>query len=248
MLLRLAQGQLNLLTLCPRKFQHMVLDQFGTPTSPDQQERITRGDRFHRLMQQHELGLIRQSADPQEQLLQQCVTDLMQVAPELFAPALFRQSEHRRTLEINGFAIAVIYDLLILQENQAQIIDWKTYPRPIKGDRLAQDWQTRLYLFVLAETADYEPDQLSMTYWFIEPGQTPQNLRFSYNATLHQQTQQELTQLLSRLTEWLKKYDEGEALPQNDGRHCQVCAFAVRCQKLKPEELIQVEAIEEVPI
>jgi hypothetical protein len=199
-------------------------------------------------MQQHELGLIRQSADPQEQQLQRCVADLTQAAPELFAAALFRQSEHRRTIEMNGFAIAVIYDLLILQDSQAQIIDWKTYPRPVKSDRLAQDWQTRLYLFVLAETTDYEPDCLSMTYWFIEPDQPPQSLRFSYNATLHQQTQQELIQILLQLTEWLKKYDEGESLPQFDGRHCQTCAFAVRCQKFKPEELKSVEAIEEVPI
>jgi hypothetical protein len=248
MLLRLSQGHFNLLALCPRKFQHTILDQFSTPPSPDQQERITRGDRFHRLMQQYELGLIRQSADPQEQQLQQCVADLTQAAPELFATALFRQSEHRRTIEMNGFAIAAIYDLLILQDTQAQIIDWKTYPRPLKGDRLAQDWQTRLYLFVLAETTDYEPEQLSMTYWFIEPGRTPESLRFSYNATLHQQTRQELTQILLQLAAWLRRYDEGEALPQFDGRHCQVCAFAVRCQKLKREELMSVEAIEEVVI
>jgi CRISPR/Cas system-associated exonuclease Cas4 (RecB family) len=248
MLLRLSQGQLNLLTLCPRKFQHTILDQFSTPTSPEQQERITRGDRFHLLMQQHELGLIRQSADPQERQLQQCLIDLVEAAPELFATALFRQSEHRRTLEKDGFAIAVIYDLLILQDTQAQIIDWKTYPRPVKGDRLAQDWQTRLYLFVLAETTEYEPAQLSITYWFIEPGQPPQNLRFPYNAKLHQQTQQELTQILSRLTEWLKKYDEGESLPQVDGRHCQTCAFAVRCQKVGREEVVNVEAIVEVVI
>jgi hypothetical protein len=248
MLLRLSQGQLNLLTLCPRKFQHATLDQFSTPTSPDQQERITRGDRFHLLMQQYELGLIRESTDPQEQQLQQCVLDLVAAAPELFAAAPFRQSEHRRTLEMNGFAIAAIYDLLILQATQAHIIDWKTYPRPVKSDRLAQDWQTRLYLFILAETTDYEPDQISMTYWFIEPGNPPQNLRFPYNAILHQQTQQELTQILSQLTEWLKNYDQGDPFPQIDGRQCQTCAFAVRCQKLKSQELISVDAIEEVPI
>jgi CRISPR/Cas system-associated exonuclease Cas4 (RecB family) len=248
MLLRLAQAQLNLLTLCPRKFQHTILDQFSTPTSPDQQERITRGDRFHLLMQQYELGLVRQSTDPQEQQLQQCVLDLVQAAPELFANAPFRQSEHRRTLEMNEFAIVAIYDLLILQATQAQIIDWKTYPRPEKSERLAQDWQTRLYLFILAETTNYKPEQISMTYWFIEPSKPPENLKFSYSAQLHQQTKQELTQILAQLTKWLKQYDESEALPQVDGRHCQTCAFAVRCQKLKQEEWMNIEAIEEVPI
>lgn len=253
MLLRLAQGQLNLLTICPRKFQHAVLDQFSTLTSPEQQDQISRGNRFHLLMQQHELGLNRAlSADPEEQQLQQCVADLVQAAPDLFAPARLRQSEHRRTLEWQGYAIATIYDLLILHDTEAQIIDWKTYPRPQNAARLAKNWQTRLYLFVLAETTDYAPEQLSMTYWFVEPGETPQSLRFSYNAILHQQTQQDLTAILAQLTEWLKHYDAGDALPQVDERqgHCQTCPFAVRCHKTKQaiDVGLSIAEIEEVAI
>jgi PD-(D/E)XK nuclease superfamily len=253
MLLRLAQGQLTLLTICPRKFQHTVLDQFSTPTPPEQQDHINRGNRFHLLMQQYELGLSRAlSTDPEEQKLQQCVADLVQAAPDLFAPAKLRQSEHRRTLDWQGYAIATIYDLLILHDTQAQIIDWKTYPRPQNAARLAKNWQTRLYLFVLAETTDYAPEQLSMTYWFVEPGKPPESLRFQYSATLHQQTQQDLAQILKQLTEWLKSYDAGDALPQVDERqgHCQVCLFAVRCQKNKqtPDLLLPIAEIEEVAI
>lgn len=253
MLLRIAQGQLNLLTICPRKFQHTVLDQFSTPASPEQQEHVSRGNRFHLLMQQHELGLSRSlSSDLEEQKLQQCVVDLVQAAPDLFAPANLRQSEHRRTLDWNGYAIATIYDLLILRDTEAQIIDWKTYPRPQNADRLAKNWQTRLYLFVLAETTDYAPEQISMTYWFVEPGKTPQSLRFHYNATLHQQTQQDLAQILGQLTEWLKNYDAGDSLPQiNEHQgYCQTCPFAVRCQKTKQatDVLLPVAEIEEVAI
>jgi PD-(D/E)XK nuclease superfamily len=253
MLLRLAQGQLNLLTICPRKFQYTVLDQFSTPTSPEQQEHINRGNRFHLLMQQHELGLSRDlSPDLEEQKLQQCVVDLVQAAPDLFAPARLRQSEHRRTLEVDGYAIATIYDLLILHDTQAQIIDWKTYPRPQKADRLAKNWQTRLYLFVLAETTDYAPEQISMTYWFVEPGKTPQSLRFQYNTILHQQTQKDLAQILAQLTEWLKNYDAGNSLPQVDERqgYCQTCPFAARCHKTKQATgiLLPVAEIEEVAI
>ena len=253
MLLRIAQGQLNLLTICPRKFQHTVLDQFSTPTSPEQQEHISRGNRFHLLMQQHELGLSRGlSTDREDQQLQQCVVDLVQAAPELFVPAKLRQSEHRRSLELNGYAIATIYDLLILDDSQAQIIDWKTYPRPQNAERLAKNWQTRLYLFVLAETTDYAPEQISMTYWFVEPGKTPQSLCFKYNTALYQQTQQDLAQILGQLTEWLKSYDAGDSLPQIDERqgYCQTCPFAVRCQKTKQatDVLLSFAEIEEVAI
>ncbi|MBW4516875.1 MAG: PD-(D/E)XK nuclease family protein [Timaviella obliquedivisa GSE-PSE-MK23-08B] len=253
MLLRLAQGQLNLLTTCPRKFQHTVLDQFSTPTSPEQQDHINRGNRFHLLMQQHELGLSRAlSTDLEERQLQQCVVDLVQAAPDLFAPARLRQSEHRRTLEWNGYAIATIYDLLILHDTQAQIVDWKTYPRPQNAERLAKNWQTRLYLFVLTETTDYAPEQLSMTYWFVEPGKTPQSSRFEYNATLHQQTQQDLAQILSQLTDWLKLYAAGDSLPQVDEHqgYCPTCPFVVRCQRTQQatDVLLPIAEIEEVAI
>lgn len=253
MLLRLAQGQLNLLTICPRKFQHTVLDQFNTPTSPEQQDHINRGNRFHLLMQQHELGLSRGlSSNREEQQLQQSVVDLVQAAPDLFASANLRQSEHRRTLELEGYAIATIYDLLILRDTEAQIIDWKTYPRPQKAARLAKNWQTRLYLFVLAETIDYTPEEVSMTYWFVEPGKTPESLRFQYNATLHQQTQQDLVQILEQLTEWLKSYDAGGSLPQVDESkgYCQICPFAVRCHRTQQatDILLPVAEIEEVAI
>jgi ATP-dependent exoDNAse (exonuclease V) beta subunit len=58
--------------------------------------------------------------------------------------------------------LTVIYDLLIEAEDNAQILDWKTYPQPKEQNRLAKDWQTRLYLYVLAETSDYLPEQISM--------------------------------------------------------------------------------------
>jgi hypothetical protein len=55
--LRLSQGQLNLLETCPRKFQHIYLEQLGSPTTPEQQAHQAWGSRFHLLMQQRELGL-----------------------------------------------------------------------------------------------------------------------------------------------------------------------------------------------
>ena len=55
--LRLSQTQLNLLTACPRKFQHTYLEQLAAPTDPEQQERMSQGSQFHLLMQQWQLGL-----------------------------------------------------------------------------------------------------------------------------------------------------------------------------------------------
>ncbi|WP_088890564.1 PD-(D/E)XK nuclease family protein [Leptolyngbya ohadii] len=250
--LRLSQAQLQTLSTCPRKFQHLYLDQLGFPPTPDEQERLTWGDRFHLLMQQYQMGLnqigltVNPLLDSNEQIMQRSIEALRQSAPDLFPdqvpdrfddrPDTLRFSEHRRTLQVADYLLTVIYDLLILEDDRAQILDWKTYPRPQNTRRLEQHWQTRLYLYVLAETSHYAPDRLSMTYWYVQAGNSempqPQSCQFSYSIAQHQRTQKDLRQSLDRLTKWLAAYDHGELLPQTTAKTpCQSCSFALRCQR-----------------
>lgn len=232
----LSQGQLKLLETCPRKFQHIYLEQLGTPVSPEQQERLTWGSRFHLLMQQRELGLPVESLVEEDAQLQHWVTALVNAASDVLTPdpQTFRESEHCRTLNFQGYLLTVIYDLLIEDEKSAKILDWKTYPQPQNRQWLATDWQTRLYLYVLAETSDYAVEQISMTYWFVKSQPRPQSLKFTYNAAQHEKTRQDLTTLLTQLTGWLQRYqDKGIDFPQvaeSTGR-CSECNFAVRCQR-----------------
>src|SRR6476646_3772088 len=102
--LRLSQGQLNLLESCPRKFQHIYLEQLGSPSTPEQQAHQTWGSRFHLLMQQRELGLPIDSLMAEDRQMQRCVSSLLAAVPEIVAPGIddssWRQSEHRRTCSV----------------------------------------------------------------------------------------------------------------------------------------------------
>lgn len=259
-LLRLSQGHLNLLETCPRKFQHIYFDQLGSPTSPEQQDRQNWGSRFHLLMQQRELGLPVESLVQEDPQLQRWVMSLVSAAPEILTPApeTFRQSEHCRTLNVQGYLLTVIYDLLIADSQQGQILDWKTYPQPKHKEWLEKDWQTRLYLYVLAETSDYVAEQISMTYWFVQSQPQPQSLKFTYDNRRHEQTRQDLTRLLTQLSVWLQRYkDTGEAFPQvsESAIHCRNCNFAVRCQRTpespafsSKQSVLNLAEIEEVSI
>lgn len=242
--LRLSQAQLQTLTTCPRKFQHLYLDQLGFPPTPEEQTRLNWGNQFHLLMQQVQMGLpLAPPLHADEQVMQRSIAALQQVAPDLFEnqpgdqPDSLRLSEHRRTLQLGDYLLTVIYDLLILEDDRAQILDWKTYPRPQNARRLAQHWQTRLYLFVLAETSHYRPDQLAMTYWYVQAGNPelpqPQSLHCTYSIAQHRRTQKDLLQWLDRLTQWLTAYERGEGLPQVETaqNHCQTCSFMLRCQR-----------------
>ncbi|MBW4488424.1 MAG: PD-(D/E)XK nuclease family protein [Trichocoleus desertorum ATA4-8-CV12] len=242
--MRLSQGQLNLLETCPRKFQHIYLEQLGSPSTPEQQAHQAWGSRFHLLMQQQELGLPIDALMAEDAQMQRCVSTLLAAVPEIVGPAAtssgstWRQSEHRRTCSVQGYPITVIYDLVMLEE-QARILDWKTYPRPPQRSWLAHNWQTRLYPFVLAETSPYLPEQISLTYWFVQAqddptkAPLPQSLTFPYSSAWHEQTRQELTQLLQQLTGWLERYQQGEPFPQVNValEHCDDCQFSGRCQR-----------------
>lgn len=235
--MRLSQGQLNLLERCPRQFQHTYLEQLASPSNPEQQERQTWGSRFHLLMQQRELGLPIYSLVQEDPQLQRWMSAFASAAPEILSPHThdpqFRESEHCRTLQVQGYLLTVIYDMLIADDAKAQILDWKTYPKPQNKRKLEQNWQTRLYLYVLAETSDYLPEQISMSYWFVQSEDKPQSLKFTYNANQHQKTEQKLNRLLSKLTGWLQRYEQGEPFPQvvDGSKDCEYCQYVTRCER-----------------
>ena len=249
MVIRLSQGYLNFLENCPRKFQQIYLEHLNSPVSPEQQEKLAWGKRFHQLMQQQEMGLPVESLLQAEPPMWESFQAIAQAAPEIFLPNTsdrgFRQAEHLRTWNLDDFVFTVIYDLLIADDNLAQIIDWKTYPRPQIRQKVAQNWQTRLYLFVLAETSDYLPEQISMTYWFVQSAKhqikeqiqgrsvETQSLKFRYDRKQHEQTKKDLTQLLTQLQGWLNDYQDGQPFPQvpETSKLCSSCQFAIRCQR-----------------
>jgi PD-(D/E)XK nuclease superfamily len=230
---RISQRHLELLEACPRKFQRAFLDRTIAPPSPESQAALEAGSRFHLLMQQRELGLPIETLlefDPQ---LRQWVDTLLDTAPELFAPngQRFRQAEHERTCSLLGFLLNVRYDLLIADESQAQILDWKTYPRPPQQRKLGESWQTRLYPYVLVETSQYVPEQVSMTYWFVRSSgdrsapPEPQFHSFPYTADAHDRTRQDLTRLLTQLRHWLDDYQHSRTFPTTIERSgfCRIC-------------------------
>ncbi|OCR00215.1 PD-(D/E)XK nuclease superfamily protein [Oscillatoriales cyanobacterium USR001] len=238
---RISQGQLNVLTTCPRKFQYTYIEELGTPYTAEQQEKIAWGSKFHLLMQQQEIGLPIESIAETDTEIKRSVNAFIDTTPELFPPAqnsdfTFRQAEHPRTLIFQNYLITVIYDLLIAEQTRAQILDWKTYPRPQNHELLAENWQTRLYLYVLAETSNYLPEQISMTYWFVQlkSETTPQKSQFNYTEKDREKTRQDLAQIFSKLTAWLDSYyEQGEPFPQvkiTDNK-CQYCQFITRCDR-----------------
>ncbi|MGL5035946.1 MAG: PD-(D/E)XK nuclease family protein [Microcystaceae cyanobacterium] len=201
--IRLSQGHLQLLELCPPQFQRRYLEQKYETPNPQQQKNLDWGDRFHRLMQQWQLGLPLDNILNQNPEFAQSLQALIQTVPALQSDTVEREAEHYRILPFQDYVLTVIYDLLVIDPERAEILDWKTYPLPQKVEKIRNHWQTRLYLYVLAETTAYQPEQLSMTYWFVKLPKQPESLTISYSQSQHQTTQESLNLLLNQLTQWL---------------------------------------------
>ncbi|MGK7945066.1 MAG: PD-(D/E)XK nuclease family protein [Microcystaceae cyanobacterium] len=254
-LIRLSQSHLNLLEICPPMFQKQYLENLETPLNSDIMSKGLWGSQFHLLMQQQDMGLSLEALASEEQALIKSVQALLTETASLWQnSSLLREAEHHRTLTIEQYLLTVIYDLLVLEKEQAQIIDWKTFPQPEKKDKLSKNWQTRLYLYVLAETSSYLPEQISMTYWFVKLPEKPKSITFKYSSQQHQKNHQDLQDLLTNLTQYLDNYEqEKSTFPHRI--NCQAfCPHAhvlldLETEAQKDQSLLEdIEKIEEIKI
>ncbi|MEM9770339.1 MAG: PD-(D/E)XK nuclease family protein, partial [Cyanobacteria bacterium P01_D01_bin.73] len=78
----LSQSQLNVLTACPRQFQHQFLEQRSLPTNPEFQDAMEWGQRFHRLMERYILGLSIEPWLEGDRELAACFTALQNSLPK----------------------------------------------------------------------------------------------------------------------------------------------------------------------
>ncbi len=261
-MLPLSQAHFTLLDVCDRKYQYVFLDALSGPSTAEQQQTTQWGSQFHLLMQQRALNLPVEILAQANTEMATSMTALAQVAPDVFehlsavsqvaerlSDQAFSQSEHRRTLAFSGYLLTVVYDLLVYSSEAGQIFDWKTHQQPPRREWLQNDWQTRLYLYVLCETTDLEPAQLSMTYWFVRlaagsdavaagqmlekreaEGTQPTSYRFGYSGAQHQRTQQDLQRLTDRLTQMRQAGDFPKVAIEKG--LCDRCPFNMRCDRL----------------
>ncbi|MEM6502321.1 MAG: PD-(D/E)XK nuclease family protein [Cyanobacteria bacterium P01_C01_bin.89] len=220
----LNQSQLNMLSRCPRQFQDQFLEQRSLPASPQFHEAMEWGQRFHRLMERHILGLPIEPWLAGDRELGVCFNALQRSLAKTF-PSFetltgTKLCEHRRSLHMGDYLLTAIYDVLILEEERGLIIDWKTAAFPRSRTDLENDWQTKLYLYLLAETSVQPVESLTMVYWFVRSKESskiiPSMVQFNYTESWHHKIQKELVNVLEHLTQWREAFLENNVpFPQD---------------------------------
>lgn len=220
---------------CARRFQLRYIDQLQWPaveTEPtlENERRQAEGQQFHRLAQQHLLGL------PAEKLTKlassenlsrwwdnwldfRSLQDFGNLQPELSLSAPL--APHR---------LLAKYDLITVHNGHATIYDWKTYHKRPKNEAMAARWQTKIYLALLAEAGahlnggqPFAPEQLEMVYWYSEFPAEP--ARFRYTAAQHAQNWAEIRRLVEQIS-------AQTSFPLTaDEKKCAYCAYRSYCER-----------------
>ncbi|PZV19646.1 MAG: hypothetical protein DCF20_01170 [Pseudanabaena sp.] len=234
----ISQGHLNIWEICRRRYQYNFLEDLSLPEADLQRKKnLLLGSNFHLLMQQKELGLDISSLASSDPKLHSWLAAFEHQPPEMIAGD--RLCEHRRTLEMTiemslhhsqnsdrgqaYFVLTAIYDFLILGDRQAQILDWKTHQIAIAAEKLKTNWQTRLYLYLIAKTTSYSPEQLSMTYWFAN---TAESVIISYSQAEYISTENQLKQILTEINQAINYPKLPLSSPD-----CNYCEFRDRCDR-----------------
>lgn len=226
---------------CQRRFQLRYRLGLPWPQPPQLEawrQAALRGKRFHRMLERHFLSLL-----PEDEGELPAVDRKLAAWQRIFQtqgpviPPGQRLPELTLTVPIGEHWLTGRFDLLVLGDAAAHIYDWKTESRPRSREELAHDWQTILYLALLAEggraltpdASPIEPEAIQLTYWFVHAPAQP--VTFRYSMAAHQEN---LTQILALIDEIGARDNAGGESSAiwpltDDLESCGRCAFAVLC-------------------
>jgi len=233
---------------CARRFQLRYLEQLSWPaveTEPvvDNERRQQEGQLFHRLVQQHLLGL------PADKLARLANTPDLERWWKNYISSDFGISGYAKSTELSLSAplgehrLLAKYDLVAIRPgDKAIIFDWKTSRKRPRDEWMAARWQTRVYRAVLVRAAahlnngqPFAPEQVEMVYWYADFPSEP--ARFKYTAAQFKRD-------WSAIEKAAKEIASSEEFPlTGDIKMCRFCVYRSYCDRgVQAGDLAQAEA------
>ncbi len=259
-----SQNNLQDFVDCRRRFQLRYLIQLAWPAVESEpvlaRERfIQQGAWFHRLVQQHQLGLPveRLTALIHDEDLARWWDHYLHAIPALIGAGGQRYPESSLTAPLAGYRLAARYDLVVVESGgRLLILDWKTNHKRPRNEFLAERIQTRLYPYLLVRAGgllwnkctagkDFEhgvgeaviaPEQVEMIYWFADYPDQPLHLHYT-------QAQFETDEAyLAGLINQIARLNDLEFDLTTIPTRCAYCVYRSLCERgISAGDLTQVE-------
>jgi hypothetical protein len=194
---------------------------------------LRQGAIFHRLVQQHLMGL------PIEKLIPPLADpDLRRWWANFREKGLLGLPEKRHpeialSIRLAGYPLVSRYDLIAIEAGKrAVIVDWKTARHRPPRRWLENRLQTRLYRYLLVRAGTHlnggqpiPPEQVEMIYWFTNFPDEPEHLR--YSSAQFQADEGYLTDLLEHII----SQDDAVFPLTADERPCRFCTYRTLCER-----------------
>ncbi len=231
------QGSLQDYADCARRFELRFIKRMRYPALETQaplqfEQRMRQGARFHKLVQQHLLGV------PAEALTASLTDDdelagwwRNYLAWGLSGLPAQRFSEITLQTQLAGRRLVAKYDLLALAAGgSAIIVDWKTGTRVPSESYLRGRMQTIVYRYVLAQAGAHlyagesiPPERICMHYVYVAQG--AERLSLDYSAAQMGEDEALLSQMIEAI-------DRAVAFPlTDDERRCRFCSYRSLCDR-----------------
>jgi PD-(D/E)XK nuclease superfamily len=222
---------------CPRRFQLRYLERLEWPAIEAEpvgefESRQQEGLVFHRLVQQHLLGLPAElvAASARSPDLQRWWHNFL--AADLDLEGCTVRPELNLFAAIRRHRLVAKYDLVAIRDGEATIYDWKTYARRPSNESMEARWQTKVYRALMARAATAtssgsppSADSIRMVYWFSEFPADP--AIFTYDARQFQTDWAAIEKLVREIS-------SARDFPLTDNRkRCRFCAFRSYCDRGK---------------
>jgi hypothetical protein len=223
---------------CPRRFylRHLLKQDWpAVETEPvqDQEKLIALGERFHLMVQQYFAGLPNESisAGIENPILMEWWNQF--IAKQLLNLPGMKISENSFTIPFESYRLTAKIDLLLIQEDkQIKIYDWKTSQHTPRSKWLAQRLQTRVYPFVISvllpsffPLGENNKEQIEMIYWY--PSFPDFSLNFPYSQESFLQDQEYLSNLVNEIS----SKDGTDFLLTNNEKMCKYCRYRSLCDR-----------------
>ncbi len=231
-----SQSSLQDFVDCPRRFQLRYIEKLNWPaveTEPvlENERRQQEGKLFHRLVQQHLLGM------PVEILSRQANSPDLARWWENYLRSDLDLSDHACLTELSLSAVIgenqliAKYDLVAVRPGGvALIIDWKTYHKRPLNEWMVARLQTRVYRSLLVFAGAYlnkgipfEPEKVQMTYWYPEYPTEP--ARFPYNTNQYKRDWDAITNLITEIR------NHQHFHLTEDEKKCAYCPYRSYCNR-----------------
>jgi hypothetical protein len=166
------------------------------------------GEQFHLVMRQSLMGLPIAEVLDSNKTLSQWFSQLKSLAPEIWTeePNTWKAFNYCCECPFENVVLQSNFDVIIYRYEQAEIVNWTARPMP-NLETITLDWRTQLDLFIIAQTDSYLPEQIRLTYWFLNEISDPIKVSLHYNSSCYGAFKSRLAQTISKLFQATKAID-----------------------------------------